>query len=337
MSAVPGSSVAVRDLAPGDEAAVVDLLRRAFGAWPRALPGAAALDFFRWKNLDCPFGRSLLVVAEERGEIIGFVARLPWPMQLGGRPVMAIRGVDLAVDPAWRRRGVSLALMRAVIEREPASIALNWNNPNRLSRGGLLQVGRRRPLTLPRFAAPGRGPRQILRPALDRRARASEGAVSAPSAAQVLGDEAFVSRLLGELPARGERLETARSAAYLRWRYGHFDAYHAVRIGEHPHAHGLAIFRLRRRRSFSFCEVCELLATDDRVARELLAGVKRSAPADILCCLFPSRAQAARCGLLAQLGAIDLTVRRGPAYEGLPAEPTRRRTWGLSLGDVELL
>jgi GNAT superfamily N-acetyltransferase len=337
MSAVTESSVAVRDFVLADEAAVVALLQRAFGSWPRALPGAGGPDFFRWKHFDCPFGRSVTIVAEERGQIIGFVARLPWSMQLGGRPVMAIRGVDLAVDPAWRRRGVSLALMRAAIEREPASIALNWNNPNRLSRGGLLQVGRRGPLSLPRFAALGRVPTHTLRGALGRRARTSKGAVSAPSAAQVLSDEAFVSRLLGELPVRASRLETARSVPYLRWRYGHLEAYHAIRIGEHPHEHGLAIFRLRRRRSFSFCEVCELLATGDRVARELLAGVKRRAPADILCALFPSRLQAARCGVLGQLGAIELTVRPGPAYDGLPAEPTRRRSWGLSLGDLELL
>ena len=94
---------------------------------------------------------------------------------------------------------------------------------------------------------------------------------------------------------------------------------------------------MRRRRSLSFCEVCELLATDDRSARELLASVKRSARADILCCLFPSRLQAARCGVLGQLGAIELTVRPGAGYEGLPAEPKRRRSWGLSLGDLELL
>jgi GNAT superfamily N-acetyltransferase len=337
MSTVAESSVAVRDFVSADEAAVVDLLQRAFGFWPRALPGAAGADFFRWKHFDCPFGRSVTIVAEEHGEIIGFLGRLPWPMRLGGRPVVAIRGVDLAVDPAWRRRGVSLALMRAVIEREPASVVLNWNNPNRLSRGGLLQVGRRRPLSVPRFAALGQGPTQRLRGALGRRTRASEGAVSAPSAAEVLSDEAFVSHLLGELPVRASRLETDRSVSYLRWRYGHFETYHAVRIDEHPHQHGLAIFRLRRRRSFSFCEVCELLATDDRVARELLASVKRSARADILCCLFPSRLQAARCGVLGQLGAIELTVRPGAGYEGLPAEPKRRRSWGLSLGDLELL
>jgi len=335
MSTAPGSSVALRDFVLADEAAVVDLLQRAFGSWPRALPGAGGPDFFRWKHFDCPFGRSVAIVAEERGQIIGFVARLPWSMQLGGRPVTAIRGVDLAVDPAWRRRGVSLALMQAVLEREPASIALTWNNPNRLSRGGLLQVGRRRPLSLPRFATLGRGPTHTLRGALCR--RAPKGAVRAPSAAHVLSDAAFVSRLLGELPVRASRLETARSVSYLRWRYGHFETYHAIRIGEHPHEHGLAIFRLRRRRSFSFYDVCELLATGDRVARELLAGVKRSAPADILCCLFPSRLQAARCGVLGQLGAIELTVRPGPAYEGLPAEPARRRSWGLSLGDLELL
>jgi len=71
------------------------------------------------------------------------------------------------------------------------------------------------------------------------------------------------------------------------------------------------------------------------LGRKLLGGVRRAAGADVLCCVLHSRALTARCGLLAQLGSVELTVHA--IHDQLPLDPRLRSAWALSLGDVELL
>jgi GNAT superfamily N-acetyltransferase len=336
MTAGEAASFRVRPFQPGDEAAVLELLPAAFGAWPRAMEEAPRAEFFRWKTQRCPFGPSLSFVAVEDGQIIGFAAQLPWRMRAGEQTLTTIRGVDLAVHPDHRRRGVSLAIIRAAMGLQPPDIAMSWNNPNEFSRGGLLKLGRRRLVTLPRLARPGRGVASSLGRALARGSRTPQVAVAdAPSAADVLGDGEFVAALLERLPQPRHRLATARSVEYLRWRYGPFDVYRALRLGSDPEAGGIAIFRLRRRGALWFADVCELLAARASLARRLLGGVGRAAGADVLCCVLHSRALAARCGLLAQLGSIQLTARA--IHDPLPLDSGLRSAWALSLGDVELL
>jgi GNAT superfamily N-acetyltransferase len=336
MTARDAASARVRPFQPRDEAAVLELLPAAFGPWPRALQDAPRAEFFRWKTQRCPFGPSLSLVAEEEGQIIGFLAQLPWRLRAGEQTLTTLRGMDLAVHPDHRRRGVSLAIIRAAMGLQPPEVAVAWNNPNEFSRGGLLKVGRRGLVTLPRLARPGRGVARSLGRALARGSRTPEARVAeAPSAAEVLGDGEFVSALLERLPQPQDRLVTARSVEYLRWRYGHFDVYRALRLGSDPEAGGIAIFRLRRRGALWFADVCELLVARPSLACRLLGGVRRAAGADVLCCVLHSRALAARCGLVAQLGSIELTVRA--IHDQLPLDPGLRSAWALSLGDVELL
>src|SRR5882757_438313 len=106
-------ALAVRAFEPHDEPRVLELLQRAFGDWPRHIEGIDAGEFFRWKHMASPFGRSICLVAEADGELIGFVGLMPWRLRIGERVLSTIRGVDLAVDPAHRRRGVSMSVIRA--------------------------------------------------------------------------------------------------------------------------------------------------------------------------------------------------------------------------------
>ena len=78
MTAREAASFRVRPFQPHDEAAVLELLPAAFGPWPRALQDVPRAEFFRWKTQRCPFGPSLSLVAEEDGQIIGFLAQLLW-------------------------------------------------------------------------------------------------------------------------------------------------------------------------------------------------------------------------------------------------------------------
>jgi hypothetical protein len=140
--------------------------------------------------------------------------------------------------------------------------------------------------------------------------------------------------LLDAAKTRDGRLSTVKDLPYLRWRYGSFDRYRAVRIGSEGCA-GIAIFRLRG--DGMVVHVCELIVADgDRVsARRLLKLVRSLCPAPILTCRLPSAADAARAGLLQRRrrDVIDVHLLR----EHVVPDPCSEASWALSLGELELL
>src|SRR5271167_51058 len=81
--------------------------------------------------------------------------------------------------------------------------------------------------------------------------------VEAETAAEILRDGAAASPLLGQMQQPSDRLVTVKDIDYLRWRYGHFEEYRAVRAAGREG--GTAIFRPRRRGPFWVLDVCELL------------------------------------------------------------------------------
>ncbi len=329
------SKVLAREYEPADEHAVVDLLGLAFEGWPTGLPRVDPLEFFRWKTVCCPFGESRSWVVENAGEIVGFLAQLPWQLTAGAQTVTTMRGTDLAVHPAHRRRGISQALLRAAMQAHAREVALAWNNPNALSRGSVLKAGQRNLLAVRRYARPGIHPARA-RARVRSRSTRMQGAleVHAPAARDVLRDGAFLERLLRSAPRHPERITTARTAQYLQWRY-EFEDYRAIRAGRGAGGEGVAVFRVRRSGRVWLTDVCELIAPSPRAERELLWLVGRVAPTDVCCCAFPSHAQALRYGFPARAGQIELTLRR--VHGGLAVDPTQRTRWALSLGDLELL
>ncbi len=333
-----GGAVSVRVFEAADEPRVLELLQAAFGEWPRHVDGVTAAEFFHWKHMASPFGPSIGLLAEAECTIIGFLGLLTWRLQVDGQLRKTIRGVDLAVDPAVRRRGASMALINAAREHFPPDTSFGWNNPNEYSRGGVLKSGRRKVNGVPRFVALGGTPWGTVRRASARGSRTPERiSVEADTAATVLDDGAGLSRLLERTGEPGDRYVTAKDLDYLRWRYGRFEEYRALVAGEDGHCSGLAIFRVRRHGRFWVSQVCELLAErgERRIVRRLLRGVRRAAPVDGVACAFPSRRQAARCGFLESLRGAALTA--NPLREGIVPDPTLAASWALSLGDLELL
>jgi GNAT superfamily N-acetyltransferase len=329
------SVVTARAFNSDDEAGVLDLLQAAFGAWPRDINGVSASEFFRWKHLDAPFGRSGLVVAEADGLIVGFVAYMPWRFKARGRPVLSLRGTDLAVHPAYRRRGVSVALrLESNVSSEFSFI---WSNPNIQSQPGQRKLGRRPVRVLAQFVQLRR---QIARTAgrvYARRLRTRRDlSVEAAPAATVIDDD-LLAPLIDHIGQAGDRLATDKTIDYLRWRYGRFADYHAVRIDREGTLAGVAIFRCRRHGSYWVSHICELFVErgDQRAVRQLLSRVRDAAPVDIIRCGFPSHAQAAaHCFFDYRSRSLLTTASLQPNIE---PDPARRDSWALSGGDLELL
>jgi hypothetical protein len=152
----------------------------------------------------------------------------------------------------------------------------------------------------------------------------------------VLDDAPLTSLLDHAGDARG-RLKTDRTREYLRWRYGHFDDYRAIRVPGAGGADGVVVFRCRRHGPFWVSHVCELLVerADRRLVRRLLQGVHDAAPVDFIRCGFASRSQAAAHGFLHCRRGLLLTT--SPLRPNPLPDPTLPGSWSLSIGDLELL
>jgi hypothetical protein len=287
---------------------------------------------------ECPFGPSVSLVALSEGRVIGFLGQLRWLLRLRGQSVLSIRGVDLGIAPAYRRRGISAAMIRWAMENHPPEVALAWNNPNNQSRPGLMKAGPRRLVKLPRYVQPRRAFGQTLLRVSGWGTKTPQAlAVQAETATAILSDGEYVSQLLAEMVEPQDRLVTARNLDYLRWRYGRFGDYRAFRAGATASVPGIVFFRLRRFGSLWVSEVCEMLVAGGERAttRRLLGMVRRSAAADLISASFGSGLEAMRYGFL-DIGRGTLVTAR-MIDPSLRVEPAQRDAWALSRGDVDLL
>jgi GNAT superfamily N-acetyltransferase len=315
---------------------VLEVLEATFGQWPGDIQSASPSEFFRWKHVAGPFGPSTLIVADADGAVIGCHAYMPWRLGVSGRLLKTMRGVDLAVHPSYRRRGISMAMRAAATF--PDDAAFMWSNPNKQNRPGAHKAGMRPIGNVPRFVQPREALLRTVRRAGARRSKAPEDLrVEAAAAAEALRDGAAASLLLARKTWRGDRMATVKDLDYLRWRYGHFDEYRAIAIGPGSPGAGMAIFRARCHGPLWVADVCELLVEHGarRTVRHLLRLVANAAATDFIRASFSSRRHAASFGFLQTRGVTTLMTL--PLKHSLTPDPARRTSWELSHGDLELL
>ena len=320
----------VRATTADDHPAVLDLLAASLG-WSE---GEGLAEYFAWKHRANPLGPSPEWVAEVDGRIAGYRTFLRWEFEDGaGRTLRAVRAVDTATHPDFRGRGVFRELTLAAVDAMTAEgVDFVFNTPNDQSRPGYLKMGWHTIGRLP-AAVRVRGPRGAFRllgarVAAERRPLPGGGGVAAPD---LLADPRLDALLARLGPATG--LRTRRTAAHLRWRYGHPPlGYRAIALADDP-TDGLVVYRVRRRGTAREAAVCEVLVpdSDPRAIAGLLRAVRRATGADHLIRLT---APGPRAGFVPvpRLGPV-LTWRALAA----PDRPPARAEWNLALGDVELL
>lgn len=311
---------------PADEEAILDLLTAALG-WER---DDRHRTLFGWKHRDGPFGPSPGWVAVDEAGVAGLRTFMRWRFRVDGEPVAVVRAVDTATHPRAQGRGVFRALTLAAVEElTTEGLAWVWNTPNGRSAPGYLSMGWQE---MGRLGASFLPSGLSALPALARQRRPaglwSEPTTAGFGAADVLADAGEVEELLLSCPFAA-RVQTERSAAYLRWRYGEGPvAYRAVLAGAAPR-NGLVVFRVRRRGKALEAVIDEVLVPggDRRLAARLCRRVLRSSGAHYVVTTGPRPPR-----WLPVPGGGPLLTWRSLASASAPPVGD----WYLSSGDVEL-
>jgi GNAT superfamily N-acetyltransferase len=331
----------LRAYGDADEQETLALLAASLGAGPT---GERSKQFFRWKHLDNPFGRSHMLIATADDRIVGFRSFMRWGFRAGDSDVNAVRAVDTATHPDHQGRGIFSMLTRRAIEDLRGEVDLVFNTPNQKSGPGYLKMGWRMTGQVPisiRVRRPIRFARRArsLKSSVEGHGRAPR--FEAPRASEVLGESGLFGLLAGwERPDR--RLATKRDPGYLRWRYASAPLldYRAVVAERSGAIAGLAIFRVRPRGTLWEATLAELIAQpgDRRTLRSLLRSVAAAAPVDHITCHFPRDSgqlrAARRRGFVRAPGGMTFVV--NPLSDALPVDPETLDSWALSLGDLEV-
>jgi hypothetical protein len=317
-------SAEIRAARPDDLPDVLRILRVALG-WP---DGELAERFWRWKHEENPFGASPVWVGVDTGTVVAVRTFLRWELRTAsGQVVRAARAVDTATDPAHHGQGWFRRLtMHGLAALAADGFDVVFNTPNDASRPGYLKMGWVEQGRLPVHLRPAR-----LR-ALPQVARARAAADlwpvrgSAPAGTLAAGAAFAAGGPLSIANDAAPGLHTARSAAFLRWRYGWEPLGYHVLPAQGGVEEGFAVLRLRARGAARELALLEL-AGAPAVRAELLRTLWRTQGWDHAVCLGPAPGR----GWLPLLGQGPRLVARAVSARAVIGD------WALTLGDVELL
>ena len=342
---VPGLAPAIllRRATSADVPQMVELARIALGQG--SVPRTEG--FWRWKHEQNPFGPSPAMVAETDGKIVSLRIFLRWRWTYGKRALAAVRPVDTATHPDWRRRGLFERLTGELLEMMKAEgSAFVFNTPNSISGRGYEKLGWRsvgRPTIWVRPIRPARVLRRLARRHEQGRGHEALQPLEAASAAILSSPD--LNGFLRHTTRRACRLMTDADAAYLAWRYRDCPGIDYGAAGSFDRISGaLVVFRPVVRRGLRELRLCELLFAEDaasrRRMREVIKRLLLEHDADLAtACAVPGTRQAAillRSGFLPvpRLGPI-IAVR--PLGESAVLPPIiRLSAWGATVGDLEV-
>lgn len=128
----------IREATAGDLPEIVRVLKLSLGE--ADLPLSEAI--WKYKHIDNPFGKSLVLIAEEHGKIVGVRAFMSWKWLKGDRVFLTFRAVDTATHPDYQGKGIFKKLTLEAVKRgKELSNDFVFNTPNVQSRPGYLKMG----------------------------------------------------------------------------------------------------------------------------------------------------------------------------------------------------
>jgi GNAT superfamily N-acetyltransferase len=339
MTPTGSMNLTVREYAERDEHAVLELLRAALGEGPT---GNRSPEFFRWKHLMNPFGRTFMLVAEEGGRIVGLRAFMRWEFIANDATFRAVRAVDTATHPDFQGRGIFKRLTLEALDALRGDVDFVFNTPNAQSLPGYLKMGWSMVGRLPVWVRVRR-PVRFVRGLRHLDGPPAHQALFAAEAPSVLQDTGVMEGLMARVGRPSERFSTNRSARFLSWRYAAASGlgYRGIAdVDGNGSVRGVAIFRVRQRGRLLEATLAEVLAPweDRATTARLLRRVARETQVDHVATHLAAGSSAARAaatsGFVRAPQGITFVAR--PLREGIAPDLGAMRSWALSLGDVEV-
>lgn len=195
----------IREGTEQDIPAILEVLRASLGE----TSSQKTEEVWRFKHEDNPFGKSLVLLAVEDGQIIGVRAFMRWKWQCGEEIYSAFRAVDTATHPDHRGKGVFKKLTLGALEiGKERGDNFVFNTPNSQSKPGYLKMGWKEVDKL----------RTVLRPVNPFFWKSSNGILTYSKTWNDTKGFEFLTTYNEESVKKGE-LFTPKDASYLKWRY----------------------------------------------------------------------------------------------------------------------
>ena len=311
----------IRPYEDADLPEVLAILRQSLGTSPTQ---PRSEDWFRWKHLDNPFGRSIMFVASVDERLAGFRAFLRWKLCTAkGETLDCARPVDTATHPDFRRMGIFQALTEhAVDAARTEAIDLVFNTPNSRSGAGYRKMGWTEVGPIGVMVRPS--PRALLAPFRD----------ASPGDLLSFVDGQQATEVSGPVESDTAGLHTPRTARYLRWRFVDNPVARYVKIEADG---GTAMLRPNLRRGLREVVISDVWGPDTTGP---MRRAVRASRGDYVIGSFPPvsrlRRAARRAGLFPVPGVTALSVVALPLRQ-LAVDTGDIARWRLTMSDLELL
>lgn len=197
----------IREAKEVDIPEIVEVLKVSLGEQDLPL----SEEIWNYKHNSNPFGRSLVLVAEEDGIIAGVRAFMSWKWQYINKTYATYRAVDTATHPDFQGKGIfKMLTLEAVKKGKELSQNFVFNTPNDQSRPGYLKMGWQQV-----------GKIQVaVRPAFNSFWKLQDSTLNYQTTISASPSE--ISRICTSWNTKlaiNQRLFTPKSAEFLAWRY----------------------------------------------------------------------------------------------------------------------
>ena len=313
--------VQIRPATDADTTDILDVMRAALGETP-LLKRTAGL--FEWKHANNPFGRSIVLVAEVGGRLIGVRSFMRWELESPeGALYRCVRPVDTATHPEFARKGIFRRLTESALDvARDDGVDLVFNTPNPKSFAGYVKMGWTEVGWIGAYVRPRIGKAVSVDP--EKLPTLEQGIPAA--------DPYEPAALVARDPIG---LRTPRSSRYLSWRFSQHPRARYGWISSSPG--GGAVVRVSSRNSRSETVVADLLG---EAGRREIREVTRSSRTRYVATWFapgtPELSAVVSGGMFKVPGLKTLRLVALPLSR-LDIDVTDLRSWDFATSDLELL
>ncbi|WP_051931129.1 GNAT family N-acetyltransferase [Gillisia sp. Hel_I_29] len=197
----------IREGTSSDTKEIISVLKASLGE--SKLPKTE--EIWQFKHFDNPFGKSLILLAEEDDKIVGVRAFMRWQWQMGNKVFSAYRAVDTATHPNYQGKGIfkNLTLRALEIAKENGDHFI-FNTPNSQSLPGYIKMDWKKVNKLKVHLAP-------VNPINFIRSKKDHQYVIQKNRNESSFDE--LVRNFNAINASRPELFSVKSSEYLAWRY----------------------------------------------------------------------------------------------------------------------